>query len=318
MFEGADEPSGDEVSPTWEIHKAKPDGSEGEYLSNDYGVGYKGNLEPRDYLVSVWVDYAKVTMPVTIEVGKVAEPLFNLNAGRLTIRPFAAEGEPVNEGAAVYFEFPDGNSTTNYGETAYYVPAGDNKVTVTIGNGSATETIPVAAGAEVSKDILVGVGHVTLNAFYTEGMRVEEGGLTFNIVGAKKDIQGSRKDFGTSYGPGVGFDLPPGDYVALVSMDQSTLEVPFSVRSGEAVAVDATLDAGVLNIKATGADGIDIFTAKKDIQGNATQLGYAFGEERNATVPAGDYTVVVTMKDGSKKEAAASVTAGERTEIAVE
>jgi len=318
MFEGADEPSGDEVSPTWEINKAKPDGSPGEYVSNDYGVGYKGNLEPGDYLVSVWVDYAKVTMPVTIEAGKLAEPLFNLNAGRLTIRPFAAEGEPVNEGAAVYFEFPDGNSTTNYGETAYYVPAGDNKVTVTIGNGSATETIEVAAGSEVAKDIFVGVGRATLNAFYAEGMRVEESGLTFNIVGAKKDIQGNRQDFGTNYGPDVGFDLPPGDYVARVSMDLATLEVPFTVKSGEAVAVDAMLGAGVLNIKAPGAEAIDIFTAKKDIQGNATQLGYAYGEERNATVPAGDYSVVVTMTDGSKKEVPATVIAGERTEIAVE
>ena len=53
----------------------------------------------------------------------------------------------------------------------------------------------------------MGVGRATLNAFYVEGMRVEEGRLTFQVVGAKKDIQGNRQDFGTSYGPDVGFDL---------------------------------------------------------------------------------------------------------------
>jgi Ca-activated chloride channel homolog len=166
--------------------------------------------------------------------------------------------------------------------------------------------------------MIAGVGRATLNAFYTEGLRVDDGNLTFNIVGAKKDIQGNRKDFGTNYGPDTAFDLPPGDYVALVSMGESAVEMPFTLRSGDAIAVDAVLNAGVLFTKAPGADSIDIFSAKKDIQGNAIQFGYAFGEERNATVPAGDYLVVAKMKDGTSKEMAASVTAGERTEIAIE
>jgi Ca-activated chloride channel family protein len=319
MFEGADEPSPDAVNPVWEIYKANANGSEGEYVATDYGVGYKANLEPGDYLVRASVDYARIEMPVTIEAGKLADPLFNMNAGHLTVRPLPSEGAEPDAGAAVYTEFPSGDSTTNYGEVHLYVPAGDTKVTVSIGNGEAIETVAVAAGEEVTRDIVVGVGHVVLNAFYAEGMRVEEGGLTFNILGAKKDIQGNRKDFGTSYGPDVAFDLPPGDYVAVVSMDQAIKEVPFSVKAGEASAVDAALDAGVLFIKAPNAYGIDIFSAKKDIQGNATQFGYAYGEERNATLPAGDYHIVVTLNgDAGKKEADAEVTAGERTELTIE
>jgi Ca-activated chloride channel family protein len=318
LSESADEPSADDVSPVWEIYKAKPDGTEGEYVATDYGVGFKTNLEPGDYIVRVSVDYARIAMPVSIEAGKLADPLFNLNAGQLVIRPLASEGAEPDLGAAVLTEFPGDESTTSYGETRLYVPAGETTATVTIGNGQVVETIVVAAGEEVTRDIIVGVGRATLNAYYVEGMRVEEGGLTFQVVGAKTDIQGNRQDFGTSYGPDVGFDLPAGDYVALVTMDQAMMEVPFTVKVGEAVAVDGLLGAGVLNIKAAGADSIDIFTAKKDIQGNATQLGYAFGVERNATVPAGDYIVVAKFADGTSKEAPAKVVAGERTEITLE
>jgi Ca-activated chloride channel family protein len=318
LSEGAEEPSPDAVSPVWEIYKAKPDGTEGEYLATDYGVGFKTNLDPGNYIVRASVEYARIAMPVTIVAGELADPLFNVNAGQLTIRPLANEGADPDPNAAVYTEFASGDSTTNYGETRLYVPAGETRATVTIGNGKVTETIAVAAGEEIVRDIIVGVGRATLNAFYVEGMRVEESGLTFNVVGAKKSIQGDREDFGTNYGPDVPFDLPAGDYVAVVSMDDAKMEMPFTVKVGEAVAVDAVLGAGVLNIKAAGADAIDIYTATKDIQGNRTQISYSYGVERNATIAAGDYTVVARMPDGSTKEAPATVVAGERTEITIE
>jgi hypothetical protein len=38
--------------------------------------------------------------------------VFNLNGGRLTIRPLAAEGEPVDSDAAVQLSFTDGRTTT--------------------------------------------------------------------------------------------------------------------------------------------------------------------------------------------------------------
>ena len=49
------------------------------------------------------------------------------------------------------------------------MPAGEQKVTVKIGQGAVTETIPLAAGQTVEKDIVVGVGHVVANAFYVAG-----------------------------------------------------------------------------------------------------------------------------------------------------
>ena len=42
-------------------------------------------------------------------------------------------------------------------------------MTVKIGEGEVTETITLAAGQTIEKDIIVGVGHVVVNAFYAAG-----------------------------------------------------------------------------------------------------------------------------------------------------
>src|SRR5690606_32060925 len=150
------------------------------------------------------------------------------------------------------------------------------------------------------------------NAFYVEGMRVEDGGVSFTVVGAKKDINGNRKDFGTGYGPDTAFDLPPGDYAALAKMGEAVVETPFAVAAGEATAVEALLAAGVLAVTAPGMDFIEVFGAETDIQGKRKAFGYAYGGALQTTLPEGEYTIVAHTPDRSAtKEATATVTAGE-------
>ena len=55
------------------------------------------------------------------------------------------------------------------------VPAGDHTFNVTIGQGQVSETISVKAGETVEKDVVVGVGHAVVNAFYTAGGERVEG-----------------------------------------------------------------------------------------------------------------------------------------------
>ena len=229
-----------------------------------------------------------------------------------------SEGGDVDDSAAVYTEFADGNSTTNYGETRMFVPAGETKITVTLGAAKLTDSVTLAAGERIKKDIVVGVGHATVNAYYTEGMRVEDGSLFTDIVAAKKDIQGNREDIAYTYGPDAKYDLMPGDYVAIASFDAVKVEQPFTVKAGEAQTVDVILDAGVLAITAPGATNIEVFSGKKDIQGNRTAFGNTYDVSATRTLPVGDYHIVVTLADETKKEADASVTAGERTEITVQ
>lgn len=303
----------------WEIYKAKPDGTRGDYVSTEYGA-YKANLEPGDYIVVASDGQAKTEQKVKIEAGQVYKPLFNLNAGTLIIHPRPSEGADVVDGAAVVIDYPGADMpATFYGTTKAVLPAGDEKVTVTIGQGVATETIPLAAGKTVEKDMIAGVGHVVANAYYAAGGDKADGsGIGFKVTKAKTKIDGTRDEVTYAFGPDSKFDLPPGDYVLIATVDLAVVEQPFTVKVGESQNLKVAMNAGVLAITAPGASKIEIFEAKKDINGNRKSLGYAFDQKYQAAIPAGDYAVVSEKSDNSSKEGNVTVKAGERAELTVQ
>ena len=303
----------------WEIYKAKSDGTRGDYISTEYGA-YKGNLEPGDYIVVASDGQAKTEQKIKIEAGQVYKPLFNLNAGTLIIHPRPSEGADVVDGAAVVIDYPGADMpATFYGTTKAVLPAGDEKVTVTIGQGAITETIPLAAGKTVEKDMIAGVGHVVANAYYTAGGDKADGsGIGFKVLKAKKKIDGTRDEVTYAYGPDSKFDLPPDDYVLIATVDLAVIEQPFTVKVGEFQDVKIAMNAGVLAITAPGASKIEIFETKKDINGNRKSLGYAFDQKYQAAIPAGDYAVVSEKSDNSSKEGSVTVKAGERAELTVQ
>jgi Ca-activated chloride channel family protein len=303
----------------YEIHKAKADGTKGERIATEYN-NYRGNLEAGDYIVRATLGEAAVEQPVKIDAGKLSEPVFVLDAGTLIIHPRQSEGADIASGATVVLDYPSGEGVaTYYGDTKVVLPSGETTLKVTIGSGEATEAVTLAAGQTIEKDVIVGVGHVVVNALYAEGAdKVDASGLDIKVFKAKKKIDGSREQVTYAYGPGAKFDLSPGDYVAVVRMDQAETEQPFSVGSGETKDVTAILNAGVLAISAPGAKFIEVFEAKKDIQGNRKQFGYAYAETHQTTLPAGDFAVVADREaNGGKKESTATVKAGERTEVTV-
>ncbi|ESZ66831.1 VWA domain-containing protein [Mesorhizobium sp. C120A] len=302
----------------WEVYKAKADGTHGEAVTTQYN-NYEANLEPGDYVVVARADEARAEQKVKIEAGQVYKPLFTLNAGTMLIHPKPSQGAEISDEAHVDFAFP-GGSTTHYGDTRIIVPAGEQKVTVAIGSGSVTENIQLAAGQTVEKDIVVGVGHAAVNAYYTAGGdKADSSGISVQIVKAKKKIDGSRDDVAHSYGPDSKFWLPPDDYVAVTSLELATVEQPFSVKVGDVKDVKVTLDAGVLVMSAPGAYSIEVLSSKKDIQGNRKALGLNYGDTWQQTIPAGDYVVLRHMSDqGHDKEMPVTVKAGERSEITVQ
>lgn len=303
----------------WEVYKAKSDGTRGDNVTTEYGA-YKANLEPGDYVIVARDGEAKVEQKVKIEAGQVAKPLFTLNAGTLIIHPRPSAGADVVDGAAVVIDYPGAdNPATYYGTTKTVLPAGDEKVTVTIGQGVASETIRLAAGKTVEKDIIAGVGHVVANAYYTAGGDKADGsGIGFKVVKAKKKIDGTRDEVTYAYGPDSKFDLPPDDYVLIATVDLAVVEQPFNVKVGEFRDVKVAMNAGVLAITAPGASKIEIFETKKDINGNRKSLGYAYDQKYQAAIPAGDYAVVSEKSDNSSKEGTVTVKAGERAELTVQ
>lgn len=308
----------EDAGNAWEIYRAAADGSRGDYVTTQYGR-YRAQLDAGDYVVVARLGEASAEQKVTVAADAVVEPLFVLDAGTLVIKPLPSPGAPVADGAAVVVDHPGEGDATNYGLTRIVVPAGEQKITVRIGEGEVTETVTLKAGETIEKEIVVGVGRAVINAFYNDTMRVEDGGLAVNIVKAAKKIDGSRDGIAYGYGPDSGYDMPPGDYVAIARMDQAVAEQPFTLKAGERVDVKVVLDAGVLAISASGGKFIQVFAAAKDVQGNRKEFGYAYAETHQTTLPAGDYVVVVDRGEGAeKKEGAATVKAGERAEITVQ
>lgn len=304
---------------SWEIYKASSDGTRGDYVTTEYGA-YKGNLEPGGYIVVARYGEARTEQKITVEAGQVYKPFVTLNAGTLIIHPRPSEGADVADGAAVVIAYPGVDTpATYYGDTKVVLPAGDQKVTVRIGQGEITETIPLTAGRIVDKDIIVGVGHVVANAYYIAGGDKADGsGIGFKVFKARKKIDGTRQEVAHAYGPDSKFDLPPDDYMLTATVDLAVVEQPFSVKAGEHQDLQIAINAGVLAITAPGASKIEIFDPRKDLNGNRKSLGYAYDEKYQAALPAGDYAVVSKKSDNSSKEATVTIKAGERAELTVQ
>lgn len=314
--------AGGEASPIdvlYEVYKKTAAGEKGDKVATEYNA-YKGSLDAGDYIVVIDSGETKLEQTVTIEAGKLAEPVFTLNAGVLVLRARPAPGEEIDGDAQIIIDFPgEGESYANYGQVKTVVPAGEQKVTVKLGAGEITETIQLAAGQTVDKDIIVGVGKVTVNAFYTVGgEKVDSGDLSWRIFKAAKKLDGTREQVSYEFGPGKQFDLPAGDYVASVTMQAVTAEAPFTVAVGAAQELSVPLNAGVVAISAAGADSFRVFEAKKDIQGERKQVTYDYGEKMQTTIAAGDYVVVTGFSsDKADSETPFTVKAGERTEVTV-
>jgi Ca-activated chloride channel homolog len=308
---------GDHAGNRWDLHKANAEGGEGEYITTSYDR-YKASLEPGDYYVKASMGLASTGQKVTIKAGETASPLFVLNAGTIKIRPLASPGAEPSDAAAVIYKYPGGETTT-YGPNTQFVPAGEQTVTVKIGQGEASETFALAAGETVEKDIIAGTGHVVTNALYAEGMKVDSSEMFVEIFNVAKDIEGKRKSIAYSYGADQKFDLPPGDYALVAKIGGAVAEAAFSVKVGERVEPNVMLNAGILKVSAPAYDGWEIVSAKAKVDGSRQSFTYGYGTEFQTTLTAGDY-VVVTRKPGGagEKETPVTVKAGERAEVAVQ
>ncbi|MCO5063365.1 MAG: VWA domain-containing protein [Rhizobiaceae bacterium] len=317
LTEGGEAINSNDLSYT--VSRAKPDGTAGDYVTTEYGQ-WKGNLEPGEYVIVAKMGEAATQQKIGIEAGKTATPRFVLNAGTLAIRAVPYEGAEPDGDAQIIADFPGGSSSANYGERTFVLPAGETKITVKLGAGEVSETFSIAAGQTISKDIVVGVGTAVISSFYTQGgEKVDSGNLYTRIFKAAKKMDGTRDQVAYDYGTDPDFDLPAGDYVAVVQLDATNVEVPFSVKVGERKDETVVLNAGVLAVDAPGASEIRLFEGKANLQGERQGVTYGYGETLQSTVPAGDYMLIVTPNgEGQKKEKPVTVKAGERTEIKVE
>jgi Ca-activated chloride channel family protein len=302
----------------FELFKDDALGTDGKYVDSGY---YPARMHAAAgaYILRATSGGARAEQKITLTADKTAEPVLNLNAAALYLRPRPAPDAEPDGNAQIVIDYPGGTSSANFGETKFVVPTGETKITVKLGAGEASETLQLTAGQIVDKDIVVGVGKVQANASYTAGgEKVDSGDLSWKVLKATKKIDGTRDQVTYGFGADAKFDLPAGDYVMAVDMQAVSAEQPFSDKVGELNEVNVALNAGVVAIEALGADDFNVFEAKKDIQGERKKVTYGYGEKFQTTLAAGDYVLVTGFTtDKPDSETPFTVKAGERTELTV-
>lgn len=305
----------DSTDVLWDIYAVNPDGSKGERVTTEYNA-FKGFIEPGSYRLVTTLDEVVVESDLTLTADTLAAPEIIMNAARVILHPKPSAAEPVADSASLTFTNTSGLDATEYGDSRFYLPAGDLVLTAKLGEASISEPFTLAPGDQVDRDVIIGSGLAVVDGYYVEGLMMENTQHSVEILEAKKALDGNRKSVTTSYGPAQQFNLAPGDYVARVSQDAAVAEVPFTVKVGERVDVAVILNAGVLAVTAPGATSIEVYAAKPDLNGNRKSLAFDYAETITKTMPEGDY-VVEAKRGETLVEATASVKKGERTETTV-
>ncbi len=300
----------------WRVYQVAPDGAVGDLLMTDYN-DFKSLLPPGTYRVTVGLDSALAQQDVTITADTLAAPEIVLNAARLLLHPKGSVDGPISEEARLQFTNATGLDTSEYGDTRIYLNAGDTQLDAYLGSAKTSETLTLTAGQTFDRDVIIATGVAVVNGYYVEGVIIDSGNLRVDLFEAKVALDGSRKSITTDYGPGKAFTLPPGDYVATVSLDIAQVEVPFTAKQGERVEIKAILQAGVLFATAPGAHSIEVFAAKPALDGSRKSLHFDYMQEKTLTVPGGDYLVVASDKAGATVQATVTVSPGERGEVAL-
>lgn len=316
LAEGGPEPAADILDDAWfEFYAIAADASiAADTAATIYGAG-KGALAPGKYQLRTTLDEAAVTQEVEIgPATALSQPLVVMDAGvlKLTLRP--APGADADPDAFWEMHGPDEVSDNGYGTAQRVFPAGEYGFNARLGAAETSQSVVIEAGKVTDLDLVIGVGLAVVEASYAEGVKVEGGDHFVEIFGAKTDIDGNRNAVGYSYGAGAKFDLPAGDYVAVVTLGAARAEVPFTIKVGERTEITAPLNAGVAAFTTPTDEFIEVLAAKPDITGDRASFGYGYGPAWQTTLPAGDY-LVRTSKDDRQSETPLTVKAGERTEL---
>ena len=303
----------------WDVWQLDGAGQKSKTSKTSYDNTMEALFEPGRYVIGARLGAATVEVEVELKADELSELTVNLNATRLILHGRRSAGAETDKGIRWDVTLPNGRTTTAYGgDAGFVIPAGSRKVTGKLGKAMIEDVLELVAGETVEKDYIIATGRLVARAVYAEGGPTVEGDVRFDVLGATKDIAGKRKDFGTDYGDGAKFDLPPGDYVLKARVGKAIAEAAITIEPDVLTEPAVNVNAGILAITAPGGDRIDILGATKDIAGKRKDLGTNYGEGWQVALPDGDYVVKVRKKDKSVVEGAASVSAGQRTEVTVQ
>lgn len=305
----------------WDFYKAdRAGGRTDDNAGGSYDATFEAKLPAGKYVGVAALGNVTREVPFEVKDGNVARPKVSFDAAELTIVPKRSPGGDVETQAKTEITRDDFKDSV-YGQNTVFVPAGEVLLTGRIGPARAEEKLAIKAGEKISHELVIPSGVVIAKAVYAEGGRaVETDDIRFDAMSAKETLDGTRETINGIYGTGKMMEMPAGDFVMRARLGKVTVEQPFTVTAGKRTEITIDLDAGVLAIKAPGAERIDIVETTRDLQGTQKEISGRYGTQHQETLHPGEYSVKVSYdkKSGREpKEIKATVKAAERTETSV-
>jgi hypothetical protein len=305
----------------WDFYKAdRAGGRTDDNAGGSYDATFEAKLPAGKYVGVAALGNVTREVPFEVKDGNVARPKVNFDAAELTVVPKRSPGGDVETQAKTEITRDDFKDSV-YGQNTVFVPAGEVLLTGRIGPARAEEKLAIKAGEKISHELVIPSGVVIAKAVYAEGSRaVETDDIRFEAMSAKETLDGTRETINGIYGTGKMMEMPAGDFVMRARLGKVTVEQPFTVTAGKRTEITIDLDAGVLAIKAPGAERIDIVETTRDLQGTQKEISGRYGTQHQETLHPGEYSVKVSYdkKSGREpKEIKATVKAAERTETSV-
>ena len=305
----------------WDFYKAdRSGGRTDDNAGGSYDATFEAKLPAGKYVGVAALGNVTREVPFEVKDGSVVRPKVNFDAAELTVVPKRSAGGDVETQAKTEITKDDFKDSV-YGQNTVFVPAGEVVLAGRIGPALAEEKLAIKAGEKISHELVIPSGVVVAKAVYAEGGRaVETDDIRFEAMSAKETLDGTRETINGIYGTGKIMEMPAGDFVMRARLGKVTVEQPFTVTAGKRTEITLDLDAGVLAIKAPGAERIDIVETTRDLQGTQKEISGRYGTQHQETLHPGEYSVKVSYdkKSGREpKEIKATVKAAERTETDV-
>ncbi len=313
LTEGQPEPESVIQDAIFEIYPMTDEGPSSEPIATIYG-GSKASIPPGKYLVKARLGQASAEMEFEASDTQLSQPDMVLDAGILRIAVLAVEGGEPDPDGFMEIRGPGDIFESGYSKATMILPAQEYALLTRLGSAESNHSVVVEAGQDVVMDVVMGVGVAAVSVTYDGTQPIDDGDLHIEIFEAKKDLDGNRKGVTYNWGNNSTFDLPPGDYVAVVKLDGAITEAPLTIKTAERSELALNLNAGVVAFTTPADELIEVLSAKKDIAGNRTMFVNGWGPEWQTTLGAGDY-VVNLQRDGVSTETPITVKAGERLEL---
>ncbi len=283
-------------------------------LHTIYGA-FKGRVDLPDgrYHVTAFAGLATTTAEVELKAGSYAEPVFIMNAGRLTAMAYGSEGDAIAEGAPIRLTMPGKlEEAYDYSVMDRIVPAGNGTVTAEVGTAKVSQDITITAGETLEIELVAAAGTAELRMTFAKGLPITEF-YSFDVYRASDEPLRDEDLVGVLYGQGDPITLAVGDYLVRANVGMAFALQPFSVTAGQTLSVEVEVPAAPVRITVPGAEVIEIFAATADGSPGAS-LRYDYGEVAVSALFAGDYVAQATKGD-TRVDIPFTVTLGQSAEV---